>query len=180
MSTNGIEPSRPCEESPLEKVPAPTAFARLLLIVWCLWVAVRVADFVLDPAMRSGSGSSFWGASIGSFLVPALGCYLVWHLYRRPTGGVALAFAFVCICLLWKFVVGPAFWIMQASERGHSLGQALAVWWSFSTASKIKADGALVPILLLPISLVYWPIYHPLARLRIDKRNAMRAAENRA
>ena len=180
MSTNGTEQNRRAGESRPDQAQAPsasvdalapTAFARLLLVLWCSWVVVCIAEFVLDPRMRSGSGSAFWGASIGSFLVPALGCYLVWRLYRRPTGGVALAFALVCICLLWKFVVGPAYWIMQASERGHTLGQSIAAWWSFSASTRIRAEGALVPIVLLPISLFYWPIYHPLARLRIDNRN---------
>jgi hypothetical protein len=125
--------------------------------------------FLTDAASRAGGTATQWAASIGAFLIPAIGCSLTWRLYFRPRKGLAVWFVVFCLILLWKFWFGGILLSMSPSIMGyHTFYEALKGWWLGETSSFLRAVRSLLPLGLVLFSLVYWPVFCMRRKMRIE------------
>ena len=141
---------------------------RIVLGAWSLWVLYRFVVFLTESASRPSGSALLWAASIGAFLVPAIGCALAWRLYVRPRKGIAVWFVVFCLILLWKFWLGGILLSVRPSIIGsQTLYEAFRNWWTAVTSS-LRAAATLLSLVLVLFSLVYWPAYCMRRKMRIE------------
>jgi hypothetical protein len=138
-------------------------FAMILVGGWWLWAIHQAFDAAIGlgralwhSSLDPGAIGRSLGYAIGWGLIPALGAWLAWQLWRRPRRSVAVWFSLVCIFSLWKFWIGIIVVRMLPAIAGESFAEAIGTWWHYSTSSLGRFLDFVPPIILLLVSLCYW------------------------